>query len=81
MTTNERKRIVAALKRADKARQFPTNTDPASRHLHIMADCLVRKGGYPTLTEEPVHCAESILATIAELWETRTELARLKGAR
>jgi hypothetical protein len=66
------KRLKKIQRRVDKARQFPANTCPASRHLHIMADCLV-KGGYPMLQEEPEHCAESIYAVLESLWTARTE--------
>ena len=65
-------RLKELRRRVNKARRFPDNTCPASRHLHIMADCLL-KGGYPMLQEEPDHCAESILAVLASLWEARTE--------
>ena len=63
-------------RRASRARSFPVNTCPASRHLHIMADCLTKKGGYPMLTEEPEHCAISIMSVLASLWEARTKLAK-----
>lgn len=75
MDPSTKARVQALLKRVDDARDFPTHTCPASRHVHIMADNLVRKGGYCMLTEEPVHCAESILAALASLWEGRKELA------
>lgn len=65
-------------RRASRARSFPVNTCPASRHLHIMADCLTKKGGYPMLTEEPEHCAISIMSVLASLWEARTKLAKLQ---
>lgn len=83
LTDQDKKRIKQARRRVNKARNFPTNTCPASRHLHIMADCLLKpkKGGglrYPMLQEEPEHCAESILAVIASLWEARTKLAKLE---
>ena len=63
----------AARRRANKARDFPRHTCPASRHLHIMADSLTKKGGYPMLTEEPEHCAGSIYAVLASLWEARAK--------
>lgn len=70
-------------RRVNKARNFPDNTCPASRHLHIMADALSKRKGdalrYPMLQEEPEHCAEAIYAVLASLWEARTELAKLKG--
>ena len=43
----------------------------------MIADGLCGKG-YPDLAEEPLHCAESLYATIAALWEARTELDRWK---
>lgn len=66
------KRIKALRRRADKARRFPINTDPCSRHLHIMADYLSKGQPYPMLQEEPQHCAESMLVVLACLWEGRT---------
>lgn len=65
-------------KRIRKARNFPTNTCPASRHVQIMGEALPKKGGYPMLQEEPEHCAGSILATVAALYEARTEIERWK---
>lgn len=62
-------------KRVNKARKFPDNTCPASRHVQMMADGLARTG-YPMLQEEPEHCAQSLYATVAALYEARTELAR-----
>lgn len=73
-----------ARKRAAKARNFPTNTCPASRHLHIMADLLMTPNKrddlrYPMFRDEPEHCAASIYDTITALWKARTELESLKG--
>jgi hypothetical protein len=65
--------------RVSKARDFPKHTCPASRHLHIMADCLTKKGGYPMLTEEPDHCAITLYSVLASLWEARKELTKLKA--
>ena len=70
--------LKALRRRVSRARNFPVNTCPASRHVHIMADCLTRKGGYPMLTEEPEHCAGSLYAVLEALFKARTELARLK---
>jgi hypothetical protein len=67
-------------RRVNRARNFPTNTCPASRHLHIMADNLTRKGGYPMLQEEPEHCAGSIYAVLEALWKDRTDLCKLAHA-
>jgi len=65
-------------RRVDRARNFPTNTCPASRHLHMMAEGLIR-GGYPMLQEEPEHCAISILSTLEALWKARTKLIKVCG--
>lgn len=68
------------IERVDAARRFPTNTCPASRHAAQIGEALVRRWRYPMLTEEPAHCGESILATVAALWEARTEIERLTAA-
>ena len=57
----------------DNTRDFPANTCPASRHVQQMAEGLL-SGGYPMLSEEPAHCAESMLATVKALWEARREV-------
>ena len=64
-------------RRAARARRFPVNTCGASRHVHMMADDLAR-GRVPIMfADEPEHCAESLYATVAALWEARTKLAKL----
>lgn len=65
-------------RRADNARDFPTHTDPCSRHAYLMAENMVKKRGYPMLADEPLHCAISIMATVAALWETRAKLAAIE---
>lgn len=65
------------LRRVRRARRFPTNTDPASRHAQMIGEHLLRLKPYPMLTEEPQHCGESILCAVAGLFETRTALAEL----
>jgi hypothetical protein len=70
--SNLRRRVV-------RARRVTPWTDPCSRHLHIMADCLsVGNRQYPMLQEEPEHCAETMYFVLEMLWKTRAELARLK---
>lgn len=58
------------LRRVEGARNFPSNTCPASRHVVLMARGLLT-GGYPMLSEDPAHCAESMLATVEALWKAR----------
>lgn len=58
--------------RVRKARDFPSNTCPASRHALMIADALASGKPYAMLSEEPRHCARSIYAVIASLWELRS---------
>lgn len=66
-------RLRALERRVNKARAFPHNTCAASRHLHLIATELAKGRPYPMLQEEPQHCAESILAVLASLWELRAK--------
>lgn len=66
------------LQRIGKARRFPDNTCPASRHVELMARGLLRKQGYPMLQDDPEHCASSMLAAVANLYDARAELAKMK---
>ena len=52
----------------------------AQQALAQVREALVRRWRYPMLTEEPAPCGESILATVAALWEARTEIERLTAA-
>lgn len=71
------KRVVREMK---KARNFPTDTCPASRHTAMMAEALAKTGRYPMLAEEPRHCATSIAATVKALWKARVLLRRAHDA-
>lgn len=73
----DKARMTELKRRAGRARNISV-TCPASRHLHLMADRLAAGKPYPMLTEEPQHCAESILAVLAALWTARAQLARLQ---
>lgn len=61
------------VQRLESARDFPNNTCPSSRHAQMIGESLVN--GH-LLTEELEHCGNSILSTVAALYETRTALAR-----
>ncbi|HVT35660.1 MAG TPA: hypothetical protein VHE37_08750 [Nevskiaceae bacterium] len=65
-------------RRVNRARNFPYNTCPASRHLHAMAEALATRGEYSMLTEEPDRCAGTMLSVLESLFKARTELAMLK---
>lgn len=67
-------------RRVNRARRFPTNTCSASRHLHLIAEGLLGKGGYPMLRDDPAHCATTMLAVLESLWQLRTAAAELAGA-
>jgi hypothetical protein len=68
-------------RRVNRARNFPVNTCPASRHLHMIAEALASGGPYPMLAEEPEHCAQTMFAVLEALWKARTRLAKLEAAR
>jgi predicted DNA-binding transcriptional regulator AlpA len=70
----------AWVERCQKARRFPTNTCPASRHAQLIAEALIEGRPYPMLTEEPQNCGESIIVTVAALYEARTRIAELEAA-
>lgn len=67
------------LKDLAKARDFPANTCPASRHAQIIGERLLKGKPYPMLTEEPEHCAETILAVVLALYRARSKLTDLFG--
>lgn len=60
-------------RRTNKARKFMKNTCPASRHVHLMAECLARGEKYFMVDEEPQHVALSMLSVLESLWKLRTE--------
>ncbi len=44
-----------------------------------MAEALSRGKPYQMLAEEPEHCAGSMLAVLASLWEARSRLKKLEA--
>lgn len=70
--------IPALRRRCNRARNFPTNTCGASRHAEMIADDILA-GRLGDLEWDREHIAGSIYATVAALWEARTELKRLRG--
>lgn len=79
-TTLPANRLPNLRRRVNRARNFPHNTCPASRHLHMIADALAAGKPYPMLTEDPQHCAGTMYAVLEELWKARTKLAKLEKA-
>ena len=71
MTELPSNRIANIRRRVDRARNFPHNTCPASRHLHQMA-LEILNGGCIQIQEDPEHCAASMLSVLESLWKLRT---------
>lgn len=78
MSLHPANKLANLRRRVNRARRFPDNTCPASRHLHTMADALSMRGDYPMLREEPEHCAGAMYAVLEALWKARTRLAKLE---
>lgn len=72
-------KLVNQRRRTNRARRFPDNTCPASRHLHLIAEALAAGRPYPMLQEEPEHCAGTMLSVLESLWKARTRLAKVEG--
>ena len=51
----EKRRLRNLRRRVANARDFPENTCPASRHLHLMASALATGKQYPMLADEGAH--------------------------
>jgi len=69
-----------ALECMNVAEDFPRNTCPASRIAAGLAEAMITGRPYPLLTEEREYCGAMLAATVAALWEARTEMARLQDA-
>lgn len=66
------------MRRVNRARKFPVNTCPASRHVQMIGECLARREKYSMIDEEPEHVAGSLLSVVESLYKARTELERLR---
>jgi hypothetical protein len=66
------------MRRIDRARNFPVNTCPASRHVQMIGEALIRGQKYMMLDEEPEHVGGSLLSVVESLYKARTEIARLR---
>jgi len=63
------------LTRMKAAEDFPRNTCPASRITASVAEALMTGQTCPLLEDEPEYCGAMLAATVAALWELRTEIA------
>lgn len=75
------------LARLTRARRFPDNTCPSSRHAQLIGEALAGRGGkryaewLANSPEDREHIASSILITVEMLFKARNEIARLKARR
>lgn len=77
-------KLVNLRRRVNRARRFPDNTCPASRHAHQIADALIDgRMLAPEWRPEREELGIAILSVLESLWKARSELQRLraKGAR
>jgi hypothetical protein len=71
-TYNENDHIKQMRRELKAARNFPSNTTPASRHLELIADALATGKPYAMLHEEPKHCAITMYAVLIGFYNRRT---------
>lgn len=79
--SEDAKRLRDQRRRTNRARNFPVNTCPASRHLHMIADALLSPRRKCAMEElwEPDHMAGTMLTVLESLWKARNELARIEA--
>lgn len=81
MADDAKRTFRAAVKRCNTARKADGKTVvtcPASRHAQMIAE-LIGRHSFAMVQDEPEHCAQSILAAVAALFEAREMIA--KGVR
>jgi len=66
------------IRRVNRAREFPLNTCPASRHVQMIGEALIRGKKYHMIDEEPEHVGGSLLSVVESLFKARTEIDRLR---
>lgn len=77
--TDDARRLQNLRRRVRKVRNFPTDTCPASRHLHMIAEALAAGKPYHGCDwqgwdrEDQRWIAETMLATLESLWTLRRE--------
>lgn len=64
--------------RADRARDFPKNTCPASRQVQMIGEALVKGEKYHMIDDEPEYVGSALLSVVASLYEARTSLTRAR---
>lgn len=76
----DRQAAEASIRAADAARDFPTNTCGASRHVQMIGEYLARGQKFAMLDEEPEYVGRNLLSTVESLWKARTEIFHLREA-
>jgi hypothetical protein len=76
---NELSNLKRRVNRARRNHNGACVTCPASRHVHIMAEALAAGKTYHMITEEPEHCAGSLLSVLESLWKARARIAELEA--
>lgn len=66
------------IRRVNRARNFPINTCPASRHVQMIGEALIRGQKYHMIDEEPEHVGGSLLSVVESLFKARTEIDTLR---
>jgi hypothetical protein len=65
------------IERMEEARDFPNNTCPASRHVQLIAEAMIKAEKYSMLDDDPEHCAVSLASVVSSLYQTRSFLLGL----
>lgn len=65
------------IKRVESARNFPYNTTPESRHVVMIGRHLFEDRKSFFIEDDPKHCGEAMLLTVADFWETKTKVDHL----
>jgi hypothetical protein len=68
-------KITNVSRRAQRARDFPRNTCPASRHLHLIADALANKKRSMPIEQiwDAEHMAGTMYSVLESLWKLRAK--------
>ena len=70
-------RLKLTFRRMQRARKFPDNTCPASRHVQALAEAMAAGLVPSKAVEDPEHVAESLAATLQALYSARSKLQQL----
>lgn len=68
------------LRKMNEARTGPKVTCPASRHVAMIGEFMIKGQKYPLAEEDPEYCGEAIVSTVTSLWEARARIVELERA-